>query len=378
MAQAQTYSLKEIKRPSGSTALCGDTTLADNGDLLLRCPFSEGLVYLTEPFPWVGVYTSDKVVAFRSNGAVQTLSLPTRQEVMHIIGADANGNVMARLMPMTPSKEPKDYKGGTLTWWKGGTRTTWTPPAGFDGDWQIGGVSANGTIMALSRASSPQQRKLAIFRGAQGQYIPLPPDMESGVFKPDDYSFEARGQSRITDKGQMIIELKRPYSGTGGPERVTAHWFWNGSQWLELPTIAAMVNPEIKAFGDNGDVVLADRFKQDEYLWSEVAGMRQLLELNESYGAPLGVRSINAKGVAVGTIFYGDYPNGPGDPSLQYKASIWINGQPVDLNTLVKRPSGVTFTSAQAINARGQIVVESRASTWFGGGTRRSWLLTPR
>jgi hypothetical protein len=69
----------------------------------------------------------------------------------------------------------------------------------------------------------------------------------------------------------------------------------------------------------------------------------------------------------------------PGDGAVRSRATIWVQGQSADLNSLTTaKPGSVLLTLVQAMNGKGQMVVAASDSSKSGDAAMKTVLLTPQ
>ncbi len=216
---------------------------------------------------------------------------------------------------------------------------------------------------------------------------------------------EARG---ISDTGQVA-----GFAETGRTDRLHA-WVsraflrWQDGSLTDLGTLGG---PYSAAYAVGASGAVAGKADTDTgathaFLWTDDAGMTDLGTLGgansaayavSSTGSVAGVSETNDSGTRHGFLSTGgslrDLPPLPGmDDSTAYavnslnqvagtsqtaagvkRATLWQNGRPTDLNTLLPPRSGWVLTEARAVNDHGQI-----AGQGFRNGKPCAFLLTPR
>lgn len=371
LAQAQSYTSRELKPPLGASSsgciVWGNQVLSDNGDVIGACQFFEGY-YLSDLLAGIPLpYSLYQPVAWRNNGTVQRLSKVARSSTGPFsgMGIDAQGRVLADVsvatVPgdvLTPwGRLPTEQELGR-TLWTGNTRTKWVPPAGFEGFRMIGWASPAGrTVITQSDGLAPL---LAITQGSTAQNVPAPPLAR--------YVTEAV----VNDIGQLAVSIVVGESSYNDESNVE-QWFWNGAAWSRMdlpamPTFRSHWRP--RRITANGAVLLASSTSfpsatsPARVLWQAGTGATEVpgdLNVQEGYRGDLANNGdlVGEVGVAPAS-----------------RATLWRNGQAIDLNTMVKPPSGFTFASALSVNKRGQILL--RAVPAKPSLNARIMLLTPK
>jgi len=153
--------------------------------------------------------------------------------------------------------------------------------------------------------------------------------------------------------------------GKADTEEVGAtHAFaWAGGQMTDLGTLGG-ANSVAYAISDTGQVAGASEVDDTGTRHAFLYAGGQMQDLAPLLGMTTSAAyALNSAGQVAGT-----------SQTLTLKrATLWQNGQPTDLNTLLPPSSGWTLTDARAINDHGQI-----AGLGLFGGHRRAFLLTPR
>lgn len=332
VSQAQSYSVKELKRPSGAQGCAGPFGLSDNGDVAVTCQYYSRFDFTT----FQAEYGLNKIDVWRNSGAQQKLPQPSGYTTdLFWLGIDRSGNVLSEVSKLSGSGPV------TNTLWKGTMRTTLPLPAGFTGTWEVLDMSPSGKVLAIKPGTAGAPAGLAIFNGSTGQLLPTPPVAAGGS------SLANGATGAINDAGQVALSAYN-YNEVVN----TWRWFWDGAQWVQMSVAPGLTgNQKVLDLNARGQVLLVDDHFQT-YTWQTSSGVTLL-------PAQLGGARLADNGDIVGY----DYSSGA------YLASRWSSGQKMNLNLLATLPAGVVLTSAVGINARGQILTKA-------GG--RLFLLTPK
>ncbi len=372
--RAQTsYTAIELKSPLGYGAYSCDhfnaRSLGDNGDVVSLCSYVAGYFFAPEfmgivPLP----YSAFKPVVWRK-GSPKLLSLPSGNDGKSFLGVDGQGRVLGNIGPISRPNSSTVAISSNV-WWDGTSRTPWTLPAAAQGvDWTFGNVTASGKVAALSSGAAGGTPRLAIIQGSTLQNIPLPPDVVAGA--------GTLKQVAMNDKGQLaVLNTASEAQGIGGSYKA---WFWNGSDWTAI-TAAPIASYWVSLDNVNnaGQVLLSDRPSyeiQTIYLWSEAAGLSTIDPRGTPTAYGNGPDFLADNGDVVGQATFPDAPDLP--LAGRRRASIWRNGQFIDLNTLVKPPSGFVYHQVLKVNAKGQLLVRM-TNTDIKSTRPRTWLFTPK
>lgn len=253
--------------------------------------------------------------------------------------------------------------------WQGGVMTPLLTLGGRNGfalaisNQRVVAGAAENTTRDLDCGSPQQfQFKPVFWQNGRVQELPTPPgDTTGAVFA-------------MNDNGQMV--------GGAGPCRdfdpITGTYFrqnhallWQNGQFTDLGNLGGGAGKSPfgnLAFGINnqGQVVGHANLKGEKishaFLWTQALGMRDLGALPGDFNS--NAVGINDKGEIVGL---------SADAEFNIRAVRWINGVPIDLNTLVDGKSDLYLLLAGSINARGEIIGNAENSK----GEAHGFVATP-
>jgi hypothetical protein len=385
VASAQTiaYTAKELKRPTGyGVSACDhemDSGLSDSGDVATLCSYRNGYFFDASigfgliPLP----KSAFRPVVWRNGGTPVLPAMASGTEIKVVMGVDGRGRVLGRVGPIPPSKGSYDVKQETLTWWEGSQRSSWkSPVADLAYNWAVSNVTNSGQFAAMTNSGAAGPRVIVI-NGSTVRDIPLPPGVGRAM---GEQALLASSYSRnlvMNDKGQLAL-LTRVISTDSTYDPAVA-WFWNGSQWSQIPT--GGVSLVVQNINANGVVHLTgmpyvnDDTRLQRYLWQEGGSLNKLSD--EAYGSfSTPKSSVADNGDVVGVAVL---PSVSSLPNIgQQRAIVLRNGQQLDLNKLSTPPSGHTYLSVLAENAKGQLLARSLNTANSTTSTPRWWLLTPK
>ena len=376
-ASAQTsYTLKELSPPFlASWTSCNTQFIGGNGDVAGQCSSSAGFAFVNG-FPVA--YTLYKAMVWRSGSSSPTaLPLPSGFSAKTIHGIDAQGRVTALLESI------KGVAASSFVTWSGTQRITWPAFTPYTADWFTSdGTTASGTLAASAMWYSAQPGRLIVAGPASTREIPHPPVVAER--QADIMSTVGGRMLTMNDSEQiaLITSEKNPASSTQFIK--PRAWFWNGQAWREITANAGWLPDDtlhVLDINSSGQVLLGEYTTDGttnndrRYLWSETGGLMSL---------PNDVHADWKEGmhlVADNGDVFGQAPF-PGAAALsyhgRYRAAVWRKGQLIDLNTLVKPPSGYAFINVRDVNAKGQLLVELSSLTTSGLPRYKPAVLLPR
>lgn len=369
-AEAQRFTMRTLSSPSnvlGPCELAIFAKLDDAGHVHGSCTYWTGGFYYESSLPWPSLLpdTRDRAIVWNPNGTRSTSSYPSSGSVDATLGRGPDGKVLARVIAL-PVRRFNDRVPLGVYAYNGTSWAKWAPPAPLTGSWSIARISGSGTLLLRADAADARAR-LAVVR-AGGGVIALPPlPLLDGE---DIYTGWAN------TAGQVVATTQRP--GALG------RWFWwNGQTWQERTmsglTLRGGIQPQWLLSLNNQGLALvstrddpsADTFRSPMHyqVWNPATDQLQMLPTRLSY-QPQG--EMNDAGVVVGENLPPE-----ADPLEGFKnrrATIWRNGQAIDLNTLVTLPAGGVLERSLSINNQGQILAHLRLSN-----TKWEWVvLTPQ
>jgi hypothetical protein len=382
-AQSLAYTAKELKRPTGyGVSACDhpmDAALSDNGDVSSLCAYRSGFFF--DPSIGFGLIplprTAFRPVIWRNGGAPVLPAMASGTEVKVIVGVDGRGRVLGRVGPIPSSKVTYDAKRETLNWWEGSQRSSWKSPVlDLAYNWAVSNVTHSGQFAAMTNSGATGPRVIVV-NGSTVRDVPLPPGV--GV-SPGQQALLVSLYERnlvMNDKGQ--IALRTVVISTNSANEAPQAWFWNGSQWGQIPTGGrSLIVQDINASGVvhlTGMPYIDNDTRLRRYLWQEGGDLSMVSD--EAYGSfsrPQSSVADNGDIVGVAVL-----PTVSSLPNIgQQRAVVWRNGQGLDLNSLNTPPSGHTYLSVLAENAKGQLLVRSLNTASSSTSTPRWWLLTPK
>jgi hypothetical protein len=378
LAQAQTaprYTARDLPKPTAALYCVSSASLTEAGDVGQTCTYSGGS-YTTPVqvcYEYLGFcYTTRNTVKVSytlpavwpaNGGSVKPLTTSVLSSVWQAT-LTRSGAMVGRGSPIT-TKGVSIGNGQSWTWLPpyGSAGQTLNPPAALVGEYALNGVTRNGALWWRT----PDGRTDAVAT-PDGQVkpeplVPAPPN--PGETVTEDLLLA------IQD-GDMAVRRRWMYAETNGvPAYRSENWFRRGQQWTRIPMPADQPALDGVTIASDGRVLL--RHPQAVYTWrAEQAGTLTLV--GETGGNGNGARLINASGLVAGSA-----------PTLdsrgRSKASIWWQGQQLDLQGLVN--SGLpaktwALRTVEAINDRGQLVVNVEDTSKTGNASLKTVLLTPQ
>ncbi|MFT3859396.1 MAG: hypothetical protein QM742_18460 [Aquabacterium sp.] len=381
LAQTGGYALKTLNPPFlSSWTACGAQYLGDNGDVLGRCGTFAG-IEIQSGFPVM--FTTYRPIVWRSGaGSPISLSLPSGQSAVQIHGIDAKGRVSATLAPT---------RGGTFSMvtWDGNQRTPWATTYSFL-DWHLTrGLTADGFLAASSHYIDRDGAHIVIADAQTRREIPVPPNVAAGMGKVQLHAAGSGYMLWLNERGQIALVTSDDNPDFSGPSYIHSRaWFWNGQVWREIAPPAdpgswqANSTLLVRGLNATGQVLLSEYaiegtlVRDKRYVWSESTGLVALPDDVHMYASE-GLHIVADSGDVFGQAQFSNVQDLP--RIGRYRAAVWRNGQMIDLNTLVKPPSGYAFVDVLDVNAQGQVLVYMDA---LNAGTNtsklRPALLLPR
>lgn len=366
-AHAQRYTAKVLTPPSGTLGRCelaAHHPLDATGQVRGTCAFWTGGLYFYNGLPLPD--SRSRVVTWKADGSRTSGPYPSGASVWTLWGQGADGLTYADLVA-TPVRDYTSLKRlGTYTF-NGSKWAAWVPPAPLTGKWELASLSPQGSLV-LRATEANQIGSLAWAKGSTVSRLPTLPLISAG------YSAHAAWPN---DQGQVLVRMRS--TDTQAPVR----WlWWNGQQWLErqmaglgstpvdTPSVLGM-NNQGQALVITRDVIGADTGASPHryQLWNLASDQLTTLPTHLIYQ---GQGQINDTGVVTGE-------NLPADATREAyftprRATVWRQGQSVDLNTLTTLPTGGVLRRTLGLNAKGQILAEMEKTD-----ASTSWvLLTPQ
>jgi hypothetical protein len=236
---------------------------------------------------------------------------------------------------------------------------TIAPPAGLLGEYALNGFTQGGAQWWRELGG----RADAVVT-ADGQVKPVP--LVPAAPQAGETTFE--DQLMAIQDGDMAVRMRLLQTVAANGFATYRHeaWFLRGQQWTQIPLPGPQASIEYAAIASNGLLLL--RIDNADYTWR--AEQPNLLTPTQGTGA----RVVNANGVLGGSVFI------PNDSKGRSKASIWWQGQQLDLQGLTTGLPTKTWAlrNVAAINDRGQLVVDVEDTSKTGNASLKTVLLTPQ
>jgi hypothetical protein len=346
-AQAVSYTAKQIKAPSGIRRTCPyDAHLSDSGDMASVCYFRAGytLVDLGNGIPIVAADETGRPVSWpaaTSNPIVLKSPPEIGVQSMMVHGMDKQGNILAG-----------GLYDGRLYWYnKSGVAKTWTPAGAGRTASKVGALSPSGQALIEAVESGGNNSELLLVQGEQSRVIP------KALVTP--YYWASYG---LNDVGQIAVCMSNASS--------SAMRFWDGQQWSDLKAPPAFATKDLcvrLTMAENGAIYMSDYAAGGMHIWRHPAAAP-----DQAPEFVPGPSAVSPNGTLFGTATFPSASNF-GRFGKQ-RAAIWVNGTPLDVNTLVKPPFLQKFVSVTQMNQVGQFSATA-ASTLL---TSSTWLISPK
>lgn len=241
--------------------------------------------------------------------------------------------------------------------WKSGAVVALMPLAAYPEGSYAAGINDYGWIVGISDGAARNSARATLWVNGAPTALPTSTFASTAV--------------AINNAGE-VVGWSSTSQTTAGPTHGTLWDVRNGTT-VDLGTLPGATESRAEGINGLGQIVgyseTAGEQAQHPVLWED--GSITDLGLPTGSGAVNGVAlSINNGGQIVG------YSQVPGPCSLCDFATLWQDGQAVDLNTLIDASDPLKGTVqlevAESINDRGQIAVAG-----FSAGQPRAYLLTP-
>lgn len=368
-ADAQRFTMRTLSPPSnvlGQCELAIFAKLDDDGNVHGSCTYWTGGFYFDSSLPWTIPLpdTRNRALVWKADGSRSTSSYPWLGSADRTLGKGPDGKVLSRVIAI-PVRNFNDRVQLGVYAYNGSSWAKWAAPAPLTGSWSIVRLSGSGAMLLKSDAADAPGRLAVQRAGSVTTLPPLPLGTDETVYT-----------GWANTAGQAVVTTQRP--------GVVGRWFWwNGQSWAERTMGGLTLRTGIEAqwlvsLNNKGLALVttrddpgADTFRSAVryQVWNPATDQLQPLPTRLSY-QPQG--DMNDAGVVAGE----NLP-AQADPLEGFKnrrATIWRNGQAVDLNTLVTLPDGAYLERSLAINNRGQILAVLQSA-----GTQWDWvLLTPQ
>ncbi len=375
LAQAQTaaprYTARDLPKPTAALYCGGSPSLTDTGDVGQTCAYSGGS-YTTTTSICVGylfcypTLTTIKVtynlpaVWPANGGSVKPL---TTSELSSIWNATLtrSGAVLANGVPITKKGVAIGYGQGWR--WQppyGTAGQTIAKPAALVGDYALYGFTQGGAMWWRELGGL---NDAVVTADGQVKPVPLVPTA------PLAGETLAEDQLMTIQDGDLAVRRRslQTLNANGLATYRSEVWFLRGQQWTQIPLPGPQASIEYATIASNGRVLL--RIDNADHTWRP----EQPNVLTPTQGT--GASVINASGVLGGAVPI------PNDSKGRSKASIWWQGQQLDLQGLITSglPSKTwALRNVVAINDRGQLVVSVEDTSKTGNASIKTVLLTPQ
>jgi hypothetical protein len=366
-AHAQSYTAKLLNQPTGASSCINvEAKLSENGDVTANC-FMPRVTLAGIAVALVGglaAQTTPRAVAWRNgSGSAQVLSGTLGKPMSYGRGVLADGTVMGYI----GSNNMADDAIGDLSAWKGSSRSAVSLPSGYAKPWFLEDISRGGVARLLTRRGGMAGIEFAIWLNGKASTLPTMP-AACGVLGT---LYNAHSWT-LNDAGQVAVlrqERDDPMTTT-----ITRHTgtlcLWDGGRWQVSPPSPNYFDAEgfssdyyemtLQGLSNSGKAMVRQGF--GVYEWAPGQASVQLDPLVRAYGQQ-------------GEWLGGDSPYGSRQSA---PASVWRNGQRVDLSQVATAPSGYHLSTAVAANQKGQILVIAQKLSATSNGSNRLVLLTPR
>jgi hypothetical protein len=376
---AQTsYTATELKPPFGYAANACDhgtgRSLGPNGDVAGLCTYTAGYATVPDVFgPLPIPYSALRPVVWRAGRSASVLSVPSGVDGKSFVGVSGTGRILGTIGEIVRPNRTVTTP-NSLVWWEasGSTRTPFVPGPGT---WSWSNVNSLGQVAGVvTGQAAGEAPRISVFQGNSGTTLPLPPDVAAGSANLSASAYATEPVVWLNDAGQLALLTLS--SGVAPEAKV---WVWSGSAWAALPAVpgGALTKIVVNGLSAQGQVLLSSggfATPTRWHLWTP-GGAWRTLEATSSTDVAWVSGALAANGDLVGTATF------PQSTDLanagRKRASIWRNGQYIDLNSLVAPPSGFVYTAILNANAKGQLLARM-VSTSVSSSRARLWLLTPR
>jgi hypothetical protein len=379
-ALAQTaprYTARELPKVA-SSVVCGvSVAINEAGDVSQNCLYNAGSYSTTQDvcYDYLGICYKTRVtkqvnyllpaVWPASGGGARALSTSVRSYSTGTIVAD--GSVLGRSGPIgtrgEPIGEPQIVR--------------WLPPYSAvpqvvsvpaalqrEGFVSYGGPTKGGGIWWRDASET----KHAVV-GADGRawLVPSPPPLTN----PDE-TLESDTVLAVQDGSQAVrtrVVAQRLPSGQDA-FRFEA-WYVRDQQWSRTPLTSDQSRVDSATLTTNGVVLYSQGGRYQSWRADQPANINALITSPDAGR----VQAINASGLAGGAVPI------PNDKKFRTKAQVWWQGQALELQGRVTGlPSSWQLRSVEAINDRGQLVVQAEDTSIFtaANSAYKTVLLTPQ
>lgn len=365
-AQAQTYTAKLLNQPSGASfCIYREARLSENGDVAANC-FMPRVTLAGIAVALAGgngAQTTPRAVAWRNGGSAQVLSGSLTKPKSYSNGILADGTVLGYI----GSNSLGDDGLGDLSAWKGSSRSTLALPAGYTAPWRLETVSRGGVTRLLWRNSGASGMAFATWINGQARTLPTMPSacgVLGTTYNTHTWAVNDAGQVAVLRQVQdsPLVSTSNRVVGT--------ICLWDGSRWQVSPPSVNYEDPELfnsdfyemelQGVSPAGRVMVRQGFAV--YDWAPGQTVQALGRLVRGYGA-------------ANELIGGDHPSGSQQKAA---ATIWRNGQALDLNQATTAPAGYYLASVLSTNLKGQVLAVAQSLSTNTNTGNRLVLLTPR
>ncbi|MFT3859423.1 MAG: hypothetical protein QM742_18630 [Aquabacterium sp.] len=370
------YTVREVPRPTSATSCSVHSGgLNENGDVALACQYKGGTRQETASF-CLGLYTCFPYKVTRtwyynlpavwqaSNSSLRSLSVSVRASVWQVWMLNS-GTVLATGAPI-------DATGMTSS---AGTAWTWSPvsnlgepvlpPSSLPTSAQAYRIH-DATTGGLILWSDVGERQLAL-QWPDGRVVPVPHTPANGDVVLEERTPIINDQGMLV-RGRWVLGAPLPDQPSG--EHLPQSWFFDGQSWTKMTLPPSAIGMDFTRVNAKGQALGHEVMMGLTYLWqaSQPDAVTQITELGG--GSP---GQLNDAGLLAGSVPI------PNDRNGRSRAAIWVQGKPIDLNTVTSNlPRGWLLTGVTALNNKGQMVVNVLDSTKLGAAANKVAVLTPQ
>lgn len=361
LSQAQSYTTRLLTQPSGAKfCINQEARLSAAGDVNVNCFYPR----VTLAGIWVALngglaaQSTSKTIVWRGTAtSPTTLSGSLTQPRSYSLGMLPDSTVLGYI----GSNSSDDYRAATLSQWKGSSRSNYNLPTAYKG-WLAEQISRTGTALLLTDSDVRFAPRFAVVRNGVATTLPPLPSACGNV----QQVFETQSW-RVNDNGQVAVLFEQNVRYSSPPiydyNYIHTACLWNGGSWVVSPARKGDYAVELLDVNSTGTMLLR---QQDSYML-ETSPPGQPEYSNETileWHASGQAQAVDTSG-KLKAYGHQDQWIGGSNPSSAYgnkPATLWRNGQPVDVSQLATAPSGYTLASVIATNAKGQLLVVAKST----------------
>jgi hypothetical protein len=381
LAQAQTaprYTARELPKVSASVTCGIGVAMNETGDVSQNCLYNAGSYSTTQDvcYDYLGFCYKARItrqityltpaVWPANGGSARSLITSVRSYSTGAIGADGavvgrSGPIGARGESIGPSQIVR-----WLPPYSAAPEVVAVPPAlqreayvSFLGRTKAGGIWW---------ADSSETRHAVVGVDGRIWFVPAPPALNNPDETVDSQVVLAVQDGLQALRGRWIAQSLPDGSFALRYEA----WYLRDQQWMRIPLSSDRTAIDSATIAGNG-VVLYSQGGVSHTWRADQPG--QVNALTSPVGAGSSARVINASGLVGGSVPI------PNDKNSRTKAQLWWQGQALDLQGRVTGlPSNWQLRSVEAINDRGQLVVQAEQTSIFSSSNPvyKTVLLTPQ